>query len=127
MMKTLKINFTLVIILFSVTFFQSCKDKDPSIAKIFVRSNSNELITESRVVIIADIENNESNIEYVDTINTNSSGYAEFNLKDYFDKVDKKVTVATFDIVCRKSGLEGVGKIRARVNTTAVETVHLSQ
>lgn len=127
MMKTLKSNFTLVILLLSMAFFQSCKDKSPSIAKIFVRSNSNELLTDARVVIIADLENNESNIEYVDTLNTNSSGYAEFNLKDYFEKVDKKVTVGTFNIICRKSGLEGFGKIRARINTTAVETVLLAQ
>ncbi len=126
-MKTVKSKFALLTISLAVVFTQSCKDKDPSFAKVFVRSSSNELLTDARVVIIADVEENESDMEYVDTLNTNSSGFAEFNLSEYYDQVGKSITVAKFDIICRKSGLEGTGTIRTRVNTTAVETIHISQ
>ncbi|MCO5258945.1 MAG: hypothetical protein M9916_02260 [Crocinitomicaceae bacterium] len=122
-MKTLKRIFTALTILLSVVLFQSCKDKSPTIAKIFVRSNSNELLQEARVVLIADVDKNESSIEYVDTVMTNSSGFAEFNLKDYYDQAGAKISVATFTVICRKSGKEGIGKIRTRIHTTAVETI----
>lgn len=95
-------------------------------AKVFVRSASNELLSDARVVIVAKVEENESSIEYVDTLMTNSSGFAEFNLNDYYSQVGKSVTVATFDVICRKSGTEGIGKMRTRVHTTAVETIKLS-
>ncbi len=125
-MKTFISKIALLIILVSVGLLQSCKDKAPSVAKIFVRSASHELLSDARVVIIADVEENESTIEYVDTLMTNSSGFVEFNLDDYYSQVGKSIKVATFDLICRKSGLEGVGKIRTRVNTTAVETVKLA-
>lgn len=124
-MKTLKSKFALLTILLSVAFVQSCKDKTPSVAKIFVRSQSNELLSDARVVIVAAVHDNESSIEYVDTVITNSSGFAEFNLQDYYSKVGKGVSVATFDVICRKYGHEGIGKIRTRVNTTAVETIRI--
>lgn len=126
-MKTFTNKIALITIILSVAFIQSCKDKAPSIAKIFVRSQSNELLSEARVVIIAAIEDNESNTEYVDTVITNTSGFAEFNLQDYYSKVGKSVSVATFDVICRKSGHEGTGTIRTRVNTTAVETIRITE
>lgn len=126
MMKTITGKIAIITLALSALFFQSCKDKDPSMAKIFVRSVSNELMTDARVVIIADVDNNESNIEYVDTLITNSSGFVEFNLAEYYNQAGKSINVATFDIICRKSGKEGTGRIRTRVHTTAVETVHLS-
>lgn len=126
-MKTIKTGLTLLALATTVILIGSCKDKDPSVAKIFVRSNSNELLADTRVVLIADIDKNESTIEYVDTLISNSSGFVEFNIQDYFEKAGKTVTVANFDILCRRSGAEGVGTIRTRVHTTAVETIHLNQ
>lgn len=126
-MKTITSKIALITLALSVVFLHSCKDKEPSVAKIFVRSANNELLEEARVVIIADVEKNESNIEYVDTLMTNSSGYAEFNLAGYYDQVGKSAGVARFDVICRKSGSEGIGTIRTRIHTTAVETIYISQ
>ncbi len=109
----------------SVLVLHSCKDKDPSVAKIYVRSASNELLADASVVIIADIDGNESTQEYVDTLITNGSGFVEFNLSDYYSKIDKNIKVAKFDIISRRSNAEGFGTIRTRINTTAVETVKL--
>ncbi|HLU87408.1 MAG TPA: hypothetical protein VKZ44_06605 [Taishania sp.] len=126
-MKTLKTGITLLAVTATLLILGSCKEKDPSIAKIFVRSNSNELQADVRVVIIADVSKNESPVEYVDTLLTNNSGFVEFNLDDYYSAAGKKVAVANFDILCRKNNLTGTGKIRARVNTTAVETIKITQ
>jgi len=103
----------------------ACKKEAPSIAKIYVRSASNELMVSSRVVIIADVTKNESSVSYVDTLYTNSSGFVEFNLDEYYSQVDKKVKTAIFDLICNSDGNEGTGMIRTRMNTTAVETVKL--
>lgn len=126
-MKTITSKIAFLILILSVAFVQSCKDKAPSVAKIFVRSQSNELLAEARVVLIAAIDDNESETEYVDTLMTNSSGFAEFNLQDYYSKVGKSISVATFDVICRKSGQEGIGRIRTRVHTTAVETIRIME
>jgi hypothetical protein len=107
------------------SLFLACEPKDPSIAKIYVRSASNELLPDAMVVLIADIDNNTVNLEYVDTIFTNSSGYAEFVLDEYFKSVGKDVSTANFDIVAKKSGSEGNGEIRTRIHTVSVQTVKL--
>ena len=69
-MKTVKSKFALLTISLAVVFTQSCKDKDPSFAKVFVRSSSNELLTDARVVIIADVEDNDDDID-----DANADGY----------------------------------------------------
>jgi len=104
----------------------SCKKEAPSRAKVYVRSASNELMSESRVVIIADILTNESTVSYVDTLYTNSSGFADFDLGNYYSQIEKSVKIATFDVICNSEGNEGTGTIRTRVHTTAVETIRLA-
>lgn len=108
-----------------VGFLQSCKNKNPSVLKVFVRSASNELQANAKVVIIADIDANSSSIEYVDTLLTNESGFAYFNMEDYFSKAGEENEIGNFDLVCRKDGKEGKGYARCRVYTTAVESVFL--
>lgn len=126
-MKTFKFTITLIALFITVALVQSCKNKNPSVAKVFVRSSSNELLSDAKVVIIAEVKTNESDIEYVDTLITNTSGYVQFDLKDYFEQAGKEVEVATFRVICRKGTLEGIGKIRTRIYTTAVETIHVVQ
>jgi len=103
----------------------ACKKEAPSIAKIYVRSASNELMVASRVVIIADALINESPVSYVDTLYTNSSGFAEFNLDGYYSQVEKSVKTAVFDIICNSEENEGTGTMRTRIHTTAVQTIKL--
>jgi hypothetical protein len=105
----------------------SCKKNNPSSAKIFVRSADNVLVSDARVVLIADIQSNESDQEFVDTLFTNGDGYVEFNILDYFEKAGKEIEVANFDVIARKNDKIGSGEIRTRVYTTAVETVFLGE
>ena len=112
--------------LFAVGSLQSCK-KDPSILKVFVKSAVNDITVGARVVIIADIQNNESEIEFVDTLYTNDAGFISFDVSDYFSEAGKSIETANFDIIARKDGKQGIGYARVRVRNTAVETVYLEE
>lgn len=102
----------------------SCK-KDPSVVKIFVRSNSNAKVEGAMVVLISDLQANNYKTEDVDTAYTNVDGYAEFVKDDYFKSAGKKNTVAFFDIVVKSGSKTATGRIRSRANITSVETVYL--
>lgn len=122
-MKYLKIG----MFLFSVALLSglsSCK-KEPSIIKIFVRSDSNAKVKDAKVIIISDVAVNGYKTEDVDTLFTNVDGVAEFNKDDYFKNAGKKNTVAYFDIVVKYGTKVGEGRIRSRAHTTSVETVYL--
>lgn len=116
--------FTLLLVCSVMFFLGACK-KDPAVAKIFVRSQNNELVSDAKVIIIADKSENGIGLEYVDTVMTNASGYAEIVLNDYFTKSGKTSTVANFDIICKKLDMVGTGKIRCRANNLAVQTVFI--
>lgn len=110
----------------SLGVLHSCKNKNPSVIKIFVRSASNELVSGAKVVIIGDVNSNPATMAYVDTIVTNESGFAYFNIQPYYDEAgEKENPVAYFDIVAKTVSKTTSGYIRSRVHTTAVETVYL--
>lgn len=102
-----------------------CKNKDPSVLKVFVRSSNNELMPNARVVIIADIYSNPPTPEYVDTVLTNSSGFALFEMDEFFDGLEKGEETGYFDILATKNLSEGTGSIRCRAHITSVQTVKL--
>ena len=121
-------NLGLILIVgLSIGFLNSCKNKDPSVVKIFVRdpNSSNLLVEGAKVIIIGDVNSNPATLSYVDTVVTNSSGFAYFNVQPHYDMGDKDYTVAYFDIVVKKDSKSATGTIRSRVHTTAVETVYL--
>jgi hypothetical protein len=124
MTKTMRILslFTLVSLMM---LGSACKKKDPSVMKVFVRSANNELQANATVVIIADVQSEPATPAYVDTLVTNSSGYAYFEMESFFDNLDKDVTTGYFDILARKGADEGTGYIRARAHITNVKTVYL--
>lgn len=101
----------------------SCKNKDPSILKVFVRSTNNELVANAKVIIIADVNSDPATPAYVDTVLTNSSGFAYFAMEDFFDMLGKKETTGYFDVLVKKDPTEGSGYIRARAHITNVLTV----
>lgn len=104
----------------------ACKNDDPSVIKIYVRTSSNELIEGAKVIIIGDVNSNPATSAYVDTVVTNASGFAYFNVQPHYDAENKDYTVAYFDIIAKtNSGLYGTGYVRSRVHTTAVETVYI--
>ena len=61
--------------------------------------------------------------DYVDTILTNSSGFASFAMEAFFDQLAKGETVGYFDVLVKKDPLQGTGYIRARAHITNVLTV----
>lgn len=109
----------------SIGFLNSCKNKNPSVVKIFVRSSSNELVEGAKVIIIGDQSSNPPTLEYVDTMITNNSGFAYFNVQPYYDAAGEDNSVAYFDIIVKTATKTAYGTIRSRVHTTAVETVFL--
>lgn len=112
-----------VLLILAIGFTQSCKNKKESVVKIYVRSASNELIEGAKVVIIGDPSSNPATDAYVDTVITNGSGFATFNVESYYD--DASEDVAHFDIIAKTATKTGFGYIRSRIHTTAVETVLL--
>jgi hypothetical protein len=110
----------------TVMIFSGCKSKDPSILKVFVRSENNELVASAKVVIIGDVNSNPPTMPYVDTVVTNQSGFAEFNMDDYFNSSGEETT-GYFDIIVKKDTKTGEGRIRCRQHITAVETVFFPQ
>ncbi|WP_343748219.1 hypothetical protein [Fluviicola sp.] len=103
----------------------SCK-KDPSILKVFVRSSNNELVNNAKVIIIADVDSEPATPAYVDTVQTNSSGFAYFDMADFFSKLGKKETTGYFDVLVKKDPSQGTGYIRCRAHITNVLTVYLN-
>ncbi len=101
----------------------SCK-KDPSILKVFVRSTNNELVNNAKVVIIGDVNSDPATPEYVDTVQTNSSGFAYFDMEPFFSKLGKKETTGYFDVLAKKDTEEGSGYIRCRAHITNVLTIY---
>lgn len=104
----------------------ACKNDDPSVLKVFVRSSNNQLLTNAKVIIIGDTESNPPTPEYVDTVLTNTSGFAMFDMKEFFDGLGKDETTGYFDILVKKDASEGTGYVRCRAHITSVETVFLA-
>lgn len=102
----------------------SCK-KDPSVLKVFVRSGNNELVDNAKVVIIADVNSDPATPAYVDTVLTNNSGFAYFDMEEFFSKLGKKETTGYFDILAKIDTRQGSGYIRCRKRITNVETIIL--
>lgn len=113
-------------IFLSFGLLHSCKNKNPSVVKIFVRSSSNELVSGAKVVIIGDISSNPPTMAYIDTVITNDSGFAYFNVQPYYDAAgEEENPVAYFDVIAKTATKQKNGTIRSRVHTTAVETLFL--
>lgn len=126
MKKAVRKMSILAMMVLSFGFLHSCKNKNPSVVKVFVRSASNELVSGAKVVIIGDLSSNPATQEYVDTIITNESGFAYFNVQPYYDAAGEEDNpVAYFDIIAKTATKQANGSIRSRVHTTAVETVFL--
>ena len=116
----------LAMVFLSLGILHSCKNTNPSVVKIFVRSASNELVSGAKVIIIGDPSSNPATQAYIDTIITNGSGFAYFNVQPYYDAAGEEDNpVAYFDIIAKNGAIQELGYIRSRVPTTAVETIFL--
>jgi hypothetical protein len=103
----------------------ACKNKKPSVLKVFVRSSNNELMSSAKVIIIADQNSNPPTPEYVDTVMTNTSGFAYFDMAEFYAKLGKKETTGYFNIIAKKDAAQGTGYVHCRSHITSVETVYL--
>lgn len=124
MTKTLR-KLSLVGVAAALIVVAACKKKDPSVLKVFVRSNNNELVNNAQVIIIADINSDPPTPAYVDTVLSNSSGFAQFDMSEYFDGLGKDQTTGYFDILVKIDTRQGEEYVRCRAHNTAVKTVYL--
>ena len=118
----MKTKLPIIILALSLFFLTNCK-KEESILKVFVRSQSNQLINGAKVVVIGDQQSEPATEEFVDTAYTNSSGFTTVNMDEYFSSSDN--TTGYFDIIVKYNSKEGKGYSRCRVHTTSVETIYL--
>ena len=114
--------FFLVLLSFCTCLLTSCREPDPSVAKVFVRNSFKELLVGVEVLIVADADNFPA---YDEKRMTNSSGYASFNLEDYFSQFSEEAPkISDFKIYLNVEGkFQEVGNLRTRANVTSVETV----
>jgi hypothetical protein len=112
-------------VLGSMSILSGCKNDDPSVLKIFVRSESNELLEGAQVVVIGDPSSNPPTNIYVDTLVTNASGYAEFNMDTYFNAAGADNATGYFDVIAKDNTNSGSAYVRCRVHLTTVETIFL--
>ncbi|MEN9302859.1 MAG: hypothetical protein RL264_1288 [Bacteroidota bacterium] len=103
----------------------SCEPKDPAILKVFVRSNSNQLIAGAKVIVIGDQQSNPATLDFTDTSYTNSSGFSTIDMDQYFNTSGDANTTGYFDIIVKYNNKTGYGYTRCRIHTTSVETVYL--
>ena len=121
----IKLIAALSLIISTIMMTTSCKNTDPSVLKIFVRSSSNELLEGAQVVVIGDLQSNPPTNAFVDTLITNSSGFVVFNMNNYFDAASEANSTGYFDVIAKKNTKSGSGYVRCRMHLTTVETVFL--
>jgi hypothetical protein len=124
MLKRLVMSGLSVMSLVLIFTLSGCESKDPSVLKIFVRSMNNELITGAKVIIIGDLSSNPPTNAYVDTVLTNESGFAAFNMDDYFKDAGEE-TVGYFNVIVKYDPKTAEGNVKCREHITAVETIYL--
>ena len=123
MKNTLKLS-KITLAFVSLVILTACTKTEPAVAKVYVRSASNQLVEGAQVVIIGDVEHSTTTQAYVDTAITNSSGFAQFAMDGYFGK-DGAGDVGVFDLVVKKGDDRGEDfGFRVRKNNVAVRTVN---
>ena len=128
MKKSLNTAMFCGLVALSIGFLQSCKNKDPTFAKVYVRTQSDQLVEGAKVIIIGDVDNEVPTVAYVDTLFTNSSGFAQFDMEPYFTQVDKKTSLGVFDIIVKNGDDYGdTSGFRVRVHNTAVRRVYFEK
>ncbi len=111
--------------LFALNFtLSSCESKDPSVLKVFVHDESNDLLPKAQVIIIGDTKSNPPTIDYVDTLFTDDLGVAAFNMEDFFTASGKTVHSGYFDILVKHMNKEATGRVRVKEHITSVQSVY---
>jgi hypothetical protein len=103
--------------------FSSCESKDPSILKVFVRDENNDLLPKAKVIIIGDTKSNPPTVDYVDTVFTDELGVAIFDMEEFYSISGKKTTSGYFDILVKHLADQATSRVRVKEHITTVETV----
>ena len=102
----------------------SCESKDPSILKVFVRDENNDLLPKAQVIIIGDTKSNPPTIDYVDTLYTDNQGVAAFDMESFYEASGTTVSSGYFDILVKYLNKEATGRVRVKEHITSVQTVY---
>lgn len=120
-----KVILNIFLLLALVLFGFSCQEKDPSIAKIYVRDANNILTQDVEVIVKSKLETTPA---FTQTAVTNQFGYAVFQLQEVFDQFSRndRERVGDFEIFLPFGDtVEFVGSFFARPHITAVKTIYL--
>jgi hypothetical protein len=125
-MKTIKyLSIALLSVFLASMVLVSCKNKDPSVLKVFVRDENDELLPDAKVIIIGDTKSNPPTIDYVDTMFTDAQGVAEFNMDEFYETSGKDVTTGYFDLLVKTTLKQAKGRTRVKQHIVTVETVSI--
>lgn len=111
----------------SAVLMSACTKDEPSVLKIFVRSQANILTPNAQVRIVGDI--NKDTPEYLDEKKTNESGVAIFELDELFDQYGKNEDKIAYFTVYAKDTAEfyTLGTARAKQHLTSTETIIINE
>lgn len=101
-----------------------CESKEPSILKVFVRDQNQDLLPKAKVIIIGDTKSNPPTIDYVDTLFTDNLGVAIFDMEEFYTQAGKNTTSGYFDILVKYGVDQTTGRVRVKEHITSVETVY---
>lgn len=101
-----------------------CRKKKDTIAKVYVRDASDDVVVGAQVVLKGESTVTPSPpVVLFDTTTTNGSGEAIFNFNDVYQL--GQAGVAVLNIEAQKDGLTGQGIIKVEQETTSEETVFI--
>ena len=103
----------------------ACRSKDPSILKVYVKSNNFILTPDATVRLVGDLS--EGTPEFFEEKQTDANGVVQFNLDDLFSTYDEKQNAAAhFTLYAKDSSAFFTTKdVRAKIHLTSVETIIL--
>lgn len=108
-------------------FLPSCKNKEPSILKVYVRSAKNILLPNATVRIVGDIDKDTP--EYYNEKRSNEQGVAIFKLEDLFNQYgEDEAKVAYFTVYARDTSIYYTTMTaRAKAHMTYTKTITLEE
>ncbi len=108
----------------TAVFLSSCNKKKDTIAKIYVRDSSNNLVSASEVTLKGiSTEGRQADVNLELIAETNAAGEAIFNFNEIYKK--GQAGVAVLEVTAKKNGLSSTGIIKVEEETTTEETIFL--
>lgn len=117
--------YRLIVSLLFLGLIFSCRSKDPSILKVYVKSNNFILTPDATVRLVGDIS--EGTPEFFEEKMTDANGVVQFNLDELFSTYDDKQNAAAhFTLYAKDTATYFTSMdVRAKIHLTSVETIIL--